>query len=120
MAADHSLINGTNTITNTTTNQILTASSIDTSAANNAQHTLLKTSASGGPPVSSAIASATTQNRTNPTEKGRSYTVRVPATGVRRRETIDPVPGGGPMRKVDNHDKTKTTSQEPYVFYLLL
>jgi MAP/microtubule affinity-regulating kinase len=94
---DHSLTNGVN-------NSLLTSSSIDASTANNGQHSLLKTSASGGPPVSSML----TSNRTNTADKIRSQTVRLPGSGVRRRETIDPVPGGASMRKVDTSEKSKT------------
>jgi len=100
---EHSLINGTST-TNGVNNTLLTSSSIDASTANNGQHLLLKTSTSGGPPVSSMIAST----RTNTVDKIRSQTVRLPGSGVRRRETIDPVPGGASMRKVDTSEKSKT------------
>ncbi|CAM2701408.1 unnamed protein product [Rotaria socialis] len=101
---DH--INGTTT--NGINNTLLTSSSIDTSAANNGQHLLLKTSASGGPPVSPMIASNSITNRTNTVDKIRSQTVRLPGSGVRRRETLDPVPGGMANRKVDPMDKPKT------------
>ncbi|CAF4361976.1 unnamed protein product, partial [Rotaria magnacalcarata] len=101
---DH--INGTTT--NGINNTLLTSSSIDTSAANNAQHLLLKTSASGGSPVSSMITSNSITNRTNTVEKIRSQTVRLPGSGVRRRETLDPVPSGMANRKVDTGDKPKT------------
>lgn len=94
---DHSLTNGVN-------NSLLTSSSIDASTANNGQHLLLKTSASGGPPVSSMLSS----NRTNTADKIRSQTVRLPGSGVRRRETLDPVPGNVSIRKVDNNEKTRT------------
>lgn len=60
-------------------------------------------------------------NRTNTSDKGRSQTVRLPATGVRRRETLDPVPGGMSIRKVDNNsasDKPKTPTGDTYVFYV--
>ena len=110
---DHSLINGIPSTTTTTTsvnpvqtNPILTSSSVDTSTTGHAQHSLLKTSTSGGPPVSSISTSVNT--RTNPVDKPRAQTVRLPGTGVRRRETIDPVPGG--MRKVD--EKNKVTGGE--------
>lgn len=112
MGIDHSLINGTN-INNPATNSIITSASIDASTTMNTQHMPLKPSASGGPPVSSITAPNTTINRPHVTEKGRSNTVRVPGSGVRRRETIDPVPGGGPMRKMDNHDKSRINSQDP-------
>jgi len=111
---DHSMINGVPTTTTTTqintiNNPMLTSSSIDTSTTAAAPHTALKNSASGGPPVSSMIASQSSATpRTNVVDKPRSQTVRLPGTGVRRRETIDPVPGGGPMRKIDpNNDKNK-------------
>ncbi|CAF1066745.1 unnamed protein product [Adineta ricciae] len=113
---DHSLINGTTTGTNGVNTSLLTSSSIDTSTANNGQHMSLKTSASGGPPVSSMIASHSVSNRTNAVEKLRSQTVRLPGTGVRRRETIDPVPGGASMRKVDTSDKCKTPTGDAAFF----
>lgn len=108
------MINGTTT-SHPATNPILTASSIDTSTSANAQHMILKTSASGGPPVSSMIASTSASSRTNAVDKLRSQTVRLPASGVRRRETMDPVPGGGGaggMRKMDHSDRSKATAGE--------
>ena len=115
---DHTLINGTTTTTNGVNNPLLTSSSIDTSTANNGQHLLLKTSASGGP----SVPSNSSTNRTNNTEKLRSQTVRLPATGVRRRETLDPVPGGMSMRKVDNNnsEKPKTPTGDTYVLYIYI
>lgn len=103
---DHSTINGTTT--NGVNNSLLTSSSIDTSTANNGQHLLLKTSASGGPPVSSMIQSNTASSRSNPAEKARSQTVRLPGSGVRRRETLDPVPSSMAAKKLDTSDKPKT------------
>ena len=107
---DHSVINGT-TI-NGVNNSLLTSSSIDATTANNGQHLLLKTSASGGTPAASAMSS----NRSSVTEKIRAQTVRLPGAGVRRRETIDPVPGGMVSRKFDSTDKSKTPTGEAYVF----
>lgn len=59
-----------------------------------------------------------TSNRPNTTDKVRPQTVRVSGTGVRRRETLDPVPGGGiNKRSVDiNNDKPKTPTGDAYVF----
>lgn len=108
---DHSVLNGT--ASNGVNNSLLTSSSIDATAANNGQHSLLKTSASGGPPAVLAMAS----NRSSVTEKIRAQTVRIPgAGGVRRRETIDPVPGGMASRKFDTTDKSKTPTGEAYVY----
>lgn len=106
---DHSVINGTTS--NGMNNSLLTSSSIDATTANNGQHSLLKTSASGGTPAASAMAS----NRSSVTEKIRAQTVRLPGAGVRRRETIDPVPGGMASRKFDSTDKSKTPTGETYV-----
>jgi hypothetical protein len=112
---DHSLINGTTV--NGVNNLLLTSSSIDTSTANNGQHLLLKTSASGGPPVSSMITSNSITARTSTADKIRSQTVRVPGGGVRRRETLDPVPSSGmSIRKVDTNEKPKTPTGDAYVF----
>ncbi len=111
---DHLVVNGTTT--NGVNNSLLTSSSIDTSTANNNQHLLLKTSTSGGPPVSSM----TTSSRTSTADKIRSQTVRLPGPGVRRRETLDPVPGVPSIRKVDLNEKSKTPTGEAYVFYFRL
>ncbi|CAF0992093.1 unnamed protein product [Adineta steineri] len=116
---EHTLINGTTpmiTTTNGVNNSLLTSSSIDASTANNGQHLLLKTSASGGPPGASMIASNSVSNRTNAVDKLRSQTVRLPGAGVRRRETIDPVPGGASMRKVDMAEKCKTPTGDTAFF----
>lgn len=107
---DHSVINGT--ASNGVNNSLLTSSSIDASSANNGQHLLLKTSASGGPPVASMM----TSNRSSVTEKVRAQTVRLPGAGVRRRETIDPVPGNMSGRKMDHNEKLKTPTGETYVY----
>ena len=109
---EHSLNNGA---VNGVNSSLLTSSSIDASTANNGQHLLLKTSASGGPPVSSMIASNSITSRTNTNDKIRSQTVRLPGSGVRRRETIDPVPGGMSIRKVDANEKPKTPTGDTYV-----
>ncbi len=114
---DHSLINGTTT--NGVNNPLLTSSSIDTSTANNGQHLLLKTSASGGPPVSSMITSSSVTGRASTADKVRSQTVRLPGPGVRRRETLDPVPGGMSIRKVDTNEKSKTPTGDTYVLFSL-
>lgn len=54
--------------------------------------------------------------RANTADKIRSQTVRLPGSGVRRRETLDPVPGGGmSMRKVENNEKSKTPTGDTYV-----
>ncbi|CAF0793681.1 unnamed protein product [Rotaria sp. Silwood1] len=111
---DHSLLNGP-TI-NGVNNTLLTSSSIDTSTANNGQHLLLKTSASGGPPVSSMMTSNSITNRTNTVDKIRSQTVRLPGTGVRRRETLDPVPSGISARKSDSNEKPKTPTGDTTTF----
>ncbi|CAF0911570.1 unnamed protein product [Rotaria sordida] len=113
---DHSLANGTTTATNGINNTLLTSSSIDTSTTNNGQYPALKSSASGGPPVSSMIAPNSMTTRTNTIDKIRSQTVRLPATGVRRRETLDPVPGVTSARKVDNNEKPKTPTGDTTTF----
>jgi len=115
---EHSLINGTST-TNGVNNTLLASSSIDASTSNNGQHLLLKTSASGGPPVSSMLTSNSITSRTNTADKIRSQTVRLPGSGVRRRETLDPVPGGMSIRKVDTNEKSKTPTGDTYVLFSL-
>jgi hypothetical protein len=113
---DHTTNNGTTTTpANNAPNAMLTSSSIDTSTSSNAQHMILKTSASGGPTVSSMAATGPVHNRMNIADKPRSQTVRVSGTGVRRRETIDPVPGGsgsGAMRRLDSNEKSKVNPGE--------
>ncbi|CAF0793378.1 unnamed protein product [Adineta steineri] len=107
---DHSSTNGSTTTTNGVTNALLAAASIDTSTTNNSGHIQLKTSTSGNPPGSNVIT-----NRTNTTnQNNRAQTVRLPNTGVRRRDTSDAVTiNNDSMRKVDstslnNENKTKT------------
>ena len=90
------------------------------STANNGQHLLLKTSASGGPPGTSMITSNSVTSRANTADKIRSQTVRLPGSGVRRRETLDPVPGGMSIRKIDPNDKSRTPTGEPYVYFFKL
>ena len=54
------------------------------------------------------ITSNSMANRTNTADKIRSQTVRLPGAGVRRRDTLDPVPGGSSIRKVDTNEKSRT------------
>lgn len=106
-------------VNGTANNALLTSSSIDTSTANNGQHLLLKTSASGGPPVSAPIASNSMTNRTTTIDKIRSQTVRVSGSGVRRRETLDPVPSSMSNRKTDTNEKPKTPTGDKYVLTIV-
>jgi hypothetical protein len=54
------------------------------------------------------LASNSVTNRSSTTEKIRSQTVRLPGSGVRRRDTLEPVPGGASMRKMDPNEKSRT------------
>jgi hypothetical protein len=56
-------------------------------------------------------------SRTNAADKMRSQTVRLPGPGVRRRDTLDPVPGATSMRRNDMNEKSKTPTGEAYVFF---
>ncbi|CAF0810215.1 unnamed protein product, partial [Didymodactylos carnosus] len=98
---DHSMVNGIGgTITNGVNNQLLISSSIDTTTSTTNTHQLLKTSTSGGGGGQASGSGGASRGIT--AEKGRSQTVRLPGTGVRRRETFDSVSGGGNgMKKAD-------------------
>lgn len=113
-ATEHGMINGIPSNPTSTAPALINSSSIDasTTATSNAPHITLKSSASGGAPVATMMPSqSVTPRTTNPTDKPRSQTVRLPGgAGVRRRETIDPVQGGAGMRKTE--DKTKVTIGE--------
>jgi hypothetical protein len=65
------------------------------------------------------ITSNSITNRANTADKIRSQTVRLPGSGVRRRETLDPVPGGMSIRKVDTNEKSKTPTGDTYVLFSL-
>ncbi|CAF3903047.1 unnamed protein product [Didymodactylos carnosus] len=89
---DHSMVNGIGgTITNGVNNQMLISSNIDTTTSASNTHQSLKMSTSGGGQTSAS--GGTSRGIT--AEKGRSQTVRLPGSGVKRRETIDPVATGG-------------------------
>jgi len=66
------------------------------------------------------ITSNSIASRTNTADKIRSQTVRLPGSGVRRRETLDPVPGGMSIRKFDTNEKPKTPTGDTYVLVFVL